>query len=98
MQTQNTCIGTLHSRVKYVGNYTAHECDIEVSNVTSEDSGRWGCDVVSYGVGAHTTRVYRRFEQRGSKVRVALDLNLKVKSPTTTSGEFVLNKLKFVNI
>ena len=96
MQTQ-TCMG-LHPRVKYVGNYTSHECDIEVSNVTSEDSGRWSCDVKSFRIGAHTTRVYRRFEQRGSKVRTGSDLELMVKSPTTTSSKFVLNKLKFVNI
>ena len=46
-----TCMG-LHSRVKYVGNYTAHECEIEVSNVSSDDSGVWSCDVESYVLGA----------------------------------------------
>ena len=46
----------IHSRVKYVGNYTAHECEIEVSNVSSDDSGVWHCDVESYVFG--TTRGY----------------------------------------
>ena len=78
MQTQ-TCM-EIHSRVKYVGNYTSHECDIEVSNVTSEDSGLWTCNVQSYVIGAHATRT-------------SLDLDLVVKSPTTTAGKFVLNKL-----
>ena len=93
----------LHHRVKYVGNYTAHECDIEVSNVTSEDSGRWGCDVKSFRIGAHATRVYSRFVQQFRTVRTGSDLDLKVKSPTTTVGKFVLNKLiviidSFLNI
>ena len=67
-----TCMG-IHSRVKYVGNYTAHECEIEVSNVSSDDSGVWSCDVESYVFGAT------------SGYRAQKELTLTIKSPTTTT-------------
>ena len=67
-----TCMG-LHSRVKYVGNYTAHECEIEVSNVSSDDSGVWSCDVESYVLGAT------------SGYKAQKELTLTIKSPTTTT-------------
>ena len=67
-----TCMG-IHSRVKYVGNYTAHECEIEVSNVSSDDSGVWSCDVESYVLGAT------------SGYRVQKELTITIKSPTTTT-------------
>ena len=63
----------LHSRVKYVGNYTAHECEIEVSNVSSDDSGVWSCDVESYVLGAT------------SGYKAQKELTLTIKSPTTTT-------------
>ena len=63
----------IHSRVKYVGNYTAHECEIEVSNVSSDDSGVWSCDVESYVLGAT------------SGYKVQKDLTVTIKSPTTTT-------------
>ena len=63
----------IHSRVKYVGNYDAHECEIEVSNVSSDDSGVWSCDVESYVLGAT------------SGYRVQKELTLTVKSPPTTT-------------
>ena len=63
----------IHSRVKYVGNYTAHECEIEVSNVSSDDSGVWSCDVESYVLGAT------------SGYRVQKELTITIKSPTTTT-------------
>ena len=69
-------MGIHSSRVKYVGNYTAHECDIEVSNVTSEDSGVWSCEVESYGLNACT---------RKSGYKAKKELNLMVKSLTTTT-------------
>ena len=62
-----TCVG-INSRVKYVGNFTAHECEIEVSNVSSDDSGVWSCDVESYVLGAT------------SGYRVQKELTLTVKS------------------
>ena len=67
-----TCMG-INSRVKYVGNYTAHECEIEVSNVSSDDSGVWSCDVESYVLGAT------------SGYRVQKELTLTIKPPTTTT-------------
>jgi len=67
-----TCMG-IHSRVKYVGNYTAHECEIEVSNVSSDDSGVWSCDVESYVLGAT------------SGYKAQKELTLTIKSPTTTT-------------
>ena len=62
-----TCVG-INSCVKYVGNFTAHECEIEVSNVSSDDSGVWSCDVESYVLGAT------------SGYRVQKELTLTVKS------------------
>ena len=62
-----TCMD-INSRVKYVGNYTAHECEIEVSNVSSDDSGVWTCDVESYVLGA------------GSGYKAKKELTLTVKS------------------
>ena len=63
----------IDSRVKYIGNYTAHECKIELSNVSSDDSGVWSCDVESYVLGAT------------SGYRVQKELTLTVKSPPTTT-------------
>ena len=63
----------IDSRVKYVGNYTAHECKIELSNVSSDDSGVWSCDVESYVLGAT------------SGYRVQKELTITIKSPTTTT-------------
>ena len=79
----------LHSRVKYVGNYTAHECEIEVSNVSSDDSGVWSCDVESYILGAN----------RGYKAQK--ELTLTIKSPTittiaTTMGKFDCNDFSLI--
>ena len=79
----------MHSRVKYVGNYTAHECEIEVSNVSSDDSGVWSCDVESYILGAN----------RGYKAQK--ELTLTIKSPTittiaTTMGKFDCNDFSLI--
>ena len=63
----------IDSRVKYIGNYTAHECKIELSNVSSDDSGVWSCDVESYVLGAT------------SGYRVQKELTLTIKPPTTTT-------------
>jgi hypothetical protein len=90
LQTYNN--NNVCDHVKYVGNYSSHECEIEVSNVTSEDSGRWGCDVQSFQIGAHATRVYRRFGPPWvMHHRLALNLDLTVKSPTSMECKFVLN-------
>ena len=75
-----TCVG-INSRVKYVGNYTAHECEIEVSNVSSDDSGVWSCDVESYVLGAT------------SGYRVQKELTLTIKPPTTTTITTTTGKL-----
>ena len=71
-----TCMG-IHSRVKYVGNYTAHECEIEVSNVSSDDSGVWSCDVESYILGA----------ARGYKAQKELTLTIISPTTGTTTGK-----------
>ena len=69
------------SRVKYVGNYTAHECEIEVSNVSSDDSGVWSCDVESFVLGAN------------SSYRVQKELTLTIKPPTITTITTITGKL-----
>ena len=63
----------IDSRVKYIGNYTAHECKIELSNVSSDDSGVWSCDVESYLLGPN------------SGYKAQKELTLTIKSPTTTT-------------
>ena len=36
------------NRISYIGNYNAHECKIELKNVSKMDQGTWKCEVESY--------------------------------------------------
>jgi hypothetical protein len=44
---KQTCLD-LHRRVNFIGNYDAHECEIELLDVTELDSGEWTCELESY--------------------------------------------------
>ena len=46
------CSNILKNRVKYVGNYTDHECKIELSDVSEADKGGWICEMESYVFGS----------------------------------------------
>merc|ERR1712080_102553 len=74
MGERQTCT-RLHARAKYVGNYDNHECEIEITNVSAEDSGVWSCDVESYVFGATS----------GYKVKKELTLLVKPVPTSTTS-------------
>jgi len=49
-QEQQNC-SAFDDRIRYIGNYSNHECTIELSNVSLEDDGEWRCEVVSYCLG-----------------------------------------------
>ena len=40
--------GNFSDRISYVGNYKAHDCKVELKNVTKSDEGEWKCEVEEY--------------------------------------------------
>ena len=57
----------MNSRVQFNGNYDAHECKIEIKNITSDDNGTWTCEMESYVFG----------EGSGGKVEKNIELIVK---------------------
>ena len=38
-------------RIKFVGNYTHHECNIILNNISKSDEGKWKCELQKYVFG-----------------------------------------------
>ena len=74
---KKTSCTALGNRARFVGTYDSHECEIEISNVTLADAGRWSCEME-----AHVSGLVR-----GTTDKAYIDLNVRndVTTATTTS-------------
>ena len=45
------CDASFHDRIRFLGNYNKHECQVELSNLTLSDAGKWTCELQSYVLG-----------------------------------------------
>ena len=45
------CDISFNDRIRFLGNYNKHECQVELSNLTLSDAGKWTCELQSYVFG-----------------------------------------------
>eukprot|EP00095_Tigriopus_kingsejongensis_P003256 maker-scaffold69_size418775-snap-gene-2.27 protein:Tk03256 transcript:maker-scaffold69_size418775-snap-gene-2.27-mRNA-1 annotation:"immunoglobulin heavy chain cdr3" len=69
------CSSRLFSRIEIIGDYSKHECAIEITNVAAADAGNWQCEMEDYIWGP----------ARGASDRKVLPLKVPQDAPTATT-------------
>ena len=80
------CDSDLEQRITEAGDYTAHQCAINLTDISQEDAGDWECELEAYVIG------WVRGDKDKKNIKLSVSPLTTTTKPTTTTTDIVKPK------